>query len=227
MDSIEAESRLRASYRYTFLVLAVLSAVVFITLAEMAKDQAELRHWLAIDLITKALVQSHRIPALESPMRLFSYLGSGYVLVPLNIGLFLLLLRQHRGLAMFVPAITGGSVVVEGLTKWIVARPRPRLTGYGFPSGHVLVSVVFFGALIYLFWTVVTRPLWRWIGTVFCTLVIAGVAYSRLYLNAHWLTDVLGAFAGGTTYLLFGLLWIDGRRRQSAGQHQSPRRTSP
>ena len=212
---------MRGGHRYALLVLAVLSAIVFITLAEKAKDQAEVRHWLAIDLITKSLVQSNRLPALEGPMRLLSFLGSGYVLVPLNIGLFFLLLRQHQGLAMFVPAITGGSVVVEGLTKWIVARPRPRLTGYGFPSGHVLVSVVFYGALIYLFWTVVTRPLWRWIGTVFCTLVIVGVTYSRLYLNAHWLTDVLGAFAGGTTYLLFGLLWIDGRRRHLAHQHQN------
>jgi membrane-associated phospholipid phosphatase len=44
-----------------------------------------------------------------------------------------------------------------------------------------------------------------------CVLVVLGVAYSRIYLNAHWLTDVLGALAGGTAYLLLLLAWIDVR----------------
>ncbi len=73
-----------------------------------------------------------------------------------------------------------------------------------------MASVVFYGALLYVLWTLVQRRLWRWTGTGACALVISGVAYSRLYLNAHWLTDVLGALAGGTAYLLFGVAWMDG-----------------
>ena len=215
---------MRAAHRYALLVLAVLSAVVFMALAEKAQDQAEARRWFDIDLTVKSVVQSHRVPALESPMRLFSYLGSGYVLVPLNLGVWLFLLRARRlRLAIFVPVITAGSVVIEGLTKWIVARPRPRLTGYGFPSGHVLVSVVFYGTVIYLFWLLARQSLWRWVGTGVCVFVIMGIAYSRLYLNAHWLTDVVGAFAAGTTYLAFALLWIAGR----PCQQPSPRRIPP
>lgn len=195
----------------TLLAVAVLLALGFFILAEKAEDQAEENRWFALDLTAKSLIQNQRHPALEAPMRMLSYLGSGYVLVPLNAAVLLLLFRRQSGLAIFVPAITMGSTVAEGLTKWIVARPRPRLTGYGFPSGHVMVSVVFYGLLIYLLWKLVKSRLWRWVGTGLCVLVIVGVAYSRLYLNAHWLTDVLGGLAGGTASLLFAAAWADRR----------------
>lgn len=195
--------------RCALLVLAVLSALGFFALAEKAEDQGENHQWFGADLTAKSLVQSHRHPSLERPMRLLSHLGGGLVLIPLNVAVLLLLLPRHKPLALFIPAVTGGAVVLEWLTKWLVARPRPRLTGYGFPSGHVLASVVFYGALIYLLYTLVKHRPWRWVGASACALVIIAVAYTRMYLNAHWLTDVVGALTGGTAYLLITLISMD------------------
>src|SRR5207245_625975 len=89
-----------------------------------------------------------------------------------------------------------------------------RLSAYGFPSGHTFGAVVFFGGLIYFLWTIELRRIWRWTGTVVLVLLILGVAASRLYLRAHWLSDVLGGFAGGIAYLLFLLLAAQQLRRK-------------
>lgn len=196
--------------RRIVLTCAVVLALAFVGLAERAEDQGEGQQpWFRVDLAAKSLVQGGRRPVLERPMHLLSDLGTARGLVPLGLATLLTLWRRHRRLALFVPAAMLGAGIVEELSKWVVNRPRPRLTGYGFPSGHVLAAVTFYGILVYLCWVLVSRPTWRWMTTGACVLVVLGVAYSRVYLNAHWLTDVLGALAGGTAYLLAALVWVD------------------
>jgi membrane-associated phospholipid phosphatase len=196
--------------RRGLLLLATLSAIVFLALAiEAAEPEV-----FGIDYTVHTLVQAERTPALEHPIRWISGLGSGTVLIPLNLALLGFFLLRGHGWALWVPILSAGSVLVEGLGKWLVHRPRPKGTHYGFPSGHVTGSVVFFGALIYLLWTDLPRR-WRWIGSSFAVVAILGIAYSRIYLNAHWLSDVLGGFTGGAAYLGFGITGIE--RRVSQG----------
>jgi membrane-associated phospholipid phosphatase len=197
--------------RWVVLLLAILSVLAYLVLAVLAFNQ----QFLDVDHSAHALAQSARQPHLESLMRALSNVGSGYALVPLGVGMFVLLRRHGHRAARFVPAMIVGSYVVFALTKWVVARPRPRLSPYGFPSAHTFGAVVFFGGLIYFLWTIELRRIWQWTGTVFLILLILGVAVSRLYLRAHWLSDVLGGFAGGTAYLLFFLLAADPRLRPS------------
>ncbi len=146
-------------------------------------------------------------------MQLLSRIGSGYVLIPLSVIGFVVLRRQGHRAARHIPAMLVGSVAVFALTKWIVARPRPKLSPYGFPSAHTFGAVVFFGCAIYVLWTMEMRPLWRWTGTVGLVLLAVGVAASRLYLRSHWLSDVLGGFTGGTAFLLIFLVVVDPRLR--------------
>jgi len=197
--------------RWVVLLLAIVSALAYLVLAVLAFNQ----QFLEVDRSALALAQSARHPHLESLMRTLSDVGSGYALVPLSVGMFVLLWRRGHPAAQFVPAMVVGAYVVFALTKWVVARPRPRLSAYGFPSGHTFGAVVFFGGLIYFLWTIELRRIWRWTGTVVLVLLILGVAASRLYLRAHWLSDVLGGFAGGIAYLLFFLLAADPRLRPS------------
>lgn len=199
--------------RQVVFVCAALLTLVFLALGERAEDQGEGEPWFPMDLATKSVVQSARRPAIERPMRLLSDLGTARGLVPLCLVTSLALWRRHRLLALFLPSVMAGAGIVEDLSKWLVNRPRPRLTGYGFPSGHVLAAVTFYGLLVYLGWVLVRRPAWRWMITSACVLIVLGVAYSRIYLNAHWLTDVVGALVGGTAYLLLTLAWFDVRWR--------------
>src|ERR671937_789063 len=114
---------------------------------------------------------------------------------PRSIGVVALLARRHRRLAIFFAAVSAGGHLLSPIAKFLVNRPRPRLTGYGFPSGHTLAVVVVFGGLIYIAGVVMTRPPARWLAVVACGAAIVGVALSRLYLNSHWTIDVAGGLA--------------------------------
>ncbi len=129
-------------------------------------------------------------------------MGSGKVLVPLTLGVTAVLWWCRYRDALLVPVSGIASVVLEGLTKWLVNRPRPKNVGYGFPSGHVMGAVVGFGLLIYVVWKLRMHRGWSCLATAIGVAVVLGVAFSRIYLNAHWLSDVLGAGAGGTALLI-------------------------
>ena len=211
-----------ARSRRLVLVCAVLLGLTFFVLAERAEDQGEGQPWFTVDLATKSFVQNARSPALERPMHLLSHFGTASGLIPLGLTALLVLWNKRRSLALFVPSIPLGAVAIEGVSKWLVHRPRPNLTGYGFPSGHVLAAVTFYGALVYVCWAVAIHPPWQWVASGACVVAILGIAVSRIYLDAHWLTDVLGALVGGTAYLLTVLLWIDSRTRPGKADAADP-----
>ena len=70
-------------------------------------------------------------------------------------------------------------------------------------------TLVFSGVLLYLLWVFAVGRGWRVVTTVGCALLTCGVAYSRLYVNAHWLTDVMGGLAGGIAATTLAVLFMD------------------
>lgn len=190
-------------------LLAVAFALSFLTLAAIAGAQ----YVFSLDYTVQALVQGARHPRLESPTRALTLLGSGWVLAALSALGWVGLRRLGHPLARFVPATVAGAFLLGALTKWLVSRPRPRGTEYGFPSGHALGAAVFFGAVVYVLWTNGVPRVPRWLGTLLACLLVLGVAWSRLYLKVHWLSDVAGGLAGGLAYLLVALIVIERRLR--------------
>ena len=93
-----------------------------------------------------------------------------------------------------------------GLKEW-VARPRPHVTlalveetGYAFPSSHTVVAIAFYGALIYLLGQWDAFPNRPWIRRAIqgaLALLIVAVGASRVYVGAHWPSDVIGGFLFG------------------------------
>ena len=196
---------------WAILVLATVSALAFLALGVLAFNQ----HFFDLDHSAHDMVRAGIYPQLRPLMQALSRIGSGYVLIPLTLVAYVLLRRRGHRAARWVPGMLAGAFVVFALAKWIVARPRPKLSPYGFPSAHTFGAVVFFGGVIYALWTIEMRPLWRWVGTIGMLLLIVGVAVSRLYLRSHWLSDVLGGVTGGAAYLLFFLMAADPRLRPS------------
>ena len=197
--------------RWAVLLLAIVSALAFLVLAVLAHNQ----QFFELDHAAHDLVRAAPYPGLRPLMQALSRIGSGYVLIPLCVVIYVLLRRQGHRAASYVSPMFVGAFAFLALAKWIVGRPRPKLSPYGFPSAHTLGAVVFFGGVIYLLWTLQMRPIWRWLGTAGLLALILGVAVSRLYLRSHWLSDVLGGLAGGTAYLLIFLLVVDPRLRPS------------
>ena len=160
--------------------------------------------------------QSLRTPWADNVFIAITELGDAFV----NISLFcvvlgvLLVRKCHRTAGFWVLTVLGGLSGTQ-LLKWIIHLPRPLdiyrgISSYGFPSGHTTMSVVLYGFLAIL----LARRLagrWRWglFSGVMLIAVVIGI--SRLYLGAHWLSDVLGGFFIGTSWAsLIGIAYLKG-----------------
>ena len=123
------------------------------------------------------------------------------------------------GLALAVP----GGMLLNLLTKFAFHRKRPvfidpivTLSGYSFPSGHTLASTVYYGTLAAFLMPRVKTSGQRVAILLAALLMATLVGLSRIYLGAHFLTDVVGAFAEGLAWLALCLVAVATLRRRQA-----------
>ena len=154
-----------------------------------------------LDRSADALVALTRTVTLGGPMEAISLLGQASALVPLIVLASFVLWRDRRRWAIALPAIMAGTGALQLIAKWAVDRPRPNGTPWGFPSGHALTVAVFFGLVAYMVCTSPAHRRWRWPSCALCASTVLAVAFSRLYLDMHWLSDVGGGLAVGAAYL--------------------------
>lgn len=142
-------------------------------------------------------------------MQFITFFGNHNFLVPANLLLILyfLFVKKHRWYSIKVPVIAIGGLLLMTLLKQLFNRPRPLIPllepvkGLSFPSGHALMSMSFYGLLIFLVWENISNPFWKWISTVFLLLVILLIGFSRIYLRLHYFSDVMAGFAAGIIWL--------------------------
>lgn len=162
--------------------------------------------FLPLDRTVRDWVQPMRSGGLDLSMEMISFLGEPAGLIPLILIASVGLWRASRRWALFLPALMAGTGVLQLAGKWAADRPRPNDTPWGFPSGHVLSLAVFFGVLAFLLVTLTERRRrWRILACFTCGAAVGLVAISRIYLDVHWLSDVIGGFALGTAYLLIAI----------------------
>jgi membrane protein DedA with SNARE-associated domain/membrane-associated phospholipid phosphatase len=160
-------------------------------------------------------------PGMQTAMRLVTALASpaSVTCIALVTGLVLWWKRcWHRLLALAL--VLSGGMVLTFFLKIIFRRDRPDFadsvlifSGYSFPSGHTMAATLLCGVLA--FFAVTTLKSWRWrVRAVLsaCVMVLL-VGFSRLYLGAHFLSDVLGAAAAGLAWLAFCLTAVGTLRR--------------
>jgi membrane-associated phospholipid phosphatase len=117
---------------------------------------------------------------------------------------------KYKREAWFVASVSLTGLLIL-LLKNLFNRPRPTtefvrlVESYrfnSFPSGHTLSYVVFFGFIIFLMRELTSLPiLWRKILSIISYILIMAIPISRIYLGAHWFTDILGGFLMGLLYL--------------------------
>ncbi|MDO5675803.1 MAG: phosphatase PAP2 family protein [bacterium] len=141
-------------------------------------------------------------------------LGDSFVNTTLVVAILivLLILRQRRTALFWLLTAVGGAIGMQVL-KWSFQQPRPTnlyegIASFSFPSGHTTMSVVIYGFLaIILAKNLAGLRQWLVFSSV---LVIAFlIGFSRLYLGAHWFSDVLGGTLVGAAWAaLMGIFWL-------------------
>jgi membrane-associated phospholipid phosphatase len=180
------------------------SLATFIILTAVVTHQA----FDGIDGIARGLVHRPESPLLRSSMEMASFLGGhpGQIVV-IVLGSILLWCRRRRTLSCALPLVMAGAGVLQLTAKWAIDRPRPNLDPWGFPSAHVLTVVVLAGFIAYVIGTSGARQSVRALAVAACGAVVGVVAFSRMYLDVHWLSDVLGGASVGSAYLL-SAIWL-------------------
>lgn len=131
------------------------------------------------------------------------------LIITILIALYLLY-RHYRNDALLLTGAMLGDVIIVPIVKWLVHYARPangiiQETGFSFPSGHAMNTVVLLGLLTYLIWQHYKSRNLRILSGIFFVLISLVVGFSRIYLNVHWLSDVLGAYSLGIFWLTFSI----------------------
>lgn len=150
-------------------------------------------------------------------MLFITFLGKHHFLIPANLVLIIYFVLQHENwFSIRIIAIALSSLVLMLLLKYLFQRKRPlspllqAAKGLSFPSGHAIMSVTFYGLLLYIFLHTSDTPWIRYMITSVLVLLILLIGYSRVYLRVHYASDVLAGFVIGLLWLLLSLFVLKG-----------------
>ena len=159
------------------------------------------------DIIGYKLVSTFLISDFATPIAKFiTNFGGAIFLIIATIILFILIKNKKIGFSIISNLVI--VTILNQLLKNILQRPRPNEfriieeTGYSFPSGHSMVSMAFYGYLIYLIYKYVKNKYLKWILIVLLSILICTIGISRIYLGVHYTSDVLGGFLISISYLV-------------------------
>ena len=129
------------------------------------------------------------------------------------IGFWFARQKNWKKLVLLFSAVAGGALL-NLVLKNIFQRTRPAIpgaymvdTGFSFPSGHSMISLVFYGMVAYLALSYVKSKKWKVFIVAGALAICALIGFSRLYLGVHFLTDVLAGWAAGGLWLAVCILW--------------------
>lgn len=193
------------TYLYTSIFL------FFVAIATFSYVTIEIQKTTITNFDNKVItyVQSYVNPKLTSIIGVLTEIGSVKIVVIFVFVLGAILFFKKRiALSIFVIGASTAGGVFNLLLKSIIQRERPDIlriveaSGYSFPSGHSMGSIIFYGSLAFVIIYFSKSKLTKLLTIVVTTLLVLFIGVSRIYLGVHYPTDVVAGFAFGSAWLL-------------------------
>lgn len=178
-----------------FLGLFILDLILVLTSNISAFDNA----------IYKFII-SFKSDTLTDILKIISFLASTKVIIIFNIIIAIIVLISKRTNMLLITISSISSGVINNLVKYIIKRDRPfgialvQENFYSFPSGHSMISVLFYGMIIYML--IEHNFKYKKILIPLISIYILLVGISRIYLGVHFASDVLGGYLLASCILL-------------------------
>ncbi|HWN12169.1 MAG TPA: phosphatase PAP2 family protein [Pyrinomonadaceae bacterium] len=207
------------------LVFAVMTVIV----GELGERIVREDQLTAVDAKLSTWLHANRSQTLTRALRIATGLGSTWwaICTALAFGIFLISRRQLYWLAASWLSVFGGMLLNMQL-KSVFHRARPSfhdpvlsLTGYSFPSGHTMAATVLYTILAAYLATHAKHGVTRALVIIAAAILIIIVGFSRIYLGAHYLSDVLGAMAEGLAWSTLCLALFHTAQRHRAGKKKA------
>lgn len=194
------EPRFRAQ-----VALATLFAAALVAFADLTEDYLTGDPIVRWDVEFSRWLHEHSSAPLVSLFEVVTWAGNVTFLALLTLAVALYLVRRRRiGEAALLCAAALGIEVLNGALKLLFHRPRPELAyvhldTYSFPSGHAAGAAAIYAVVFYLLARSADRPrplAWAvsYVG------LVAAIGFSRLYLEVHYLSDVLSGISLGAAW---------------------------
>jgi membrane-associated phospholipid phosphatase len=203
-----------------WILMVLIGAAALVAFAKLGADVFSHKS-TSFDGAVQAWLLAHQNPRLEMGFLWITRIGGIIGMRVLALaGAAYLWFRGHRRVAAGVLVVPVVADILFNGAKHIYARPRPlglggRVDGsYSFPSGHATVSAAVCCTLAYVLWR--EGFVGRWTALAFAVLVPLLVGFSRLYLNVHWATDVLGGWSVGLFIAALSAMLYNHHRRRRA-----------
>lgn len=188
------------NWKWIILFICVIS---FIFLVEDVMDS----DIMIFDTKCYKFISLHLISEVMTPIAKFiTNFGGPYWFVGFTI--FLLFIIRNRKIGISILLNLSISTFTNYTLKQILHRPRPtefRIideSGYSLPSGHSMVSMAFYGYLIYLIYKKIKNKYIKISLIVFLSILIVSIGISRIYLGVHYTSDVIAGFLVAISYLI-------------------------
>lgn len=147
-----------------------------------------------------------------------NWAGSARVGVPMAVGIAIALAVARQFNLAAIAALAAVTRLLNGLLKQVLDSPRPtselvRVTeiadGLGFPSGHAMGSMLWYGALFVIAGRLIAVVWLRRLLQAAAIAVIIATGFGRIYSGAHWPSDVFGGYLWGLFFLLVVVALVD------------------
>jgi undecaprenyl-diphosphatase len=164
------------------------------------------------DMLITERLQKSRQPWLRRVFYSISEIGFAKYAIPQTIGIAGIFWALRFRLEAIFILFTSSATILNAIVKRVIKRPRPTaelvtvvkvINEPSFPSGHVMYYTNFYGLLIYLLATNWRSGRIRNFLISICAILITGIGPSRIYLGAHWPSDVAAGY-------IYGGLWFSG-----------------
>jgi undecaprenyl-diphosphatase len=201
---INKRKHIFSKYNLYALVLNIFSLYLFSKIIEDVVDSEKI---IRLDAWINFHISSLWNPTLNKIMIFLTDIAS-----PINLSIFsiflilyLIIKKKWYYVLLWSFSIYGGLFFVW-LIKHIMQRARPENfliteTGYGFPSGHTTLAVIFFSLFLYAFKDAIKNKFLKYLFIAINIILIISIGFSRVYLNVHWFSDVLAGYGLGIFWL--------------------------
>lgn len=187
--------------------LAVLASVV-VSVSILVRLPATLN----FDVASTRYLQKANSKFLNAAAAWATFMGNGTTLIIVIVAVTIIAAVNKQWNAAMFMGLTLCCLPFNVIMKSLFLRKRPaedqvRVApgprwGTSYPSGHSMCSTVVYGFLAFLLYLHMTTPFWRYLLIVPFAILPLFVATSRIYVGAHWTSDVIGGLAAGMILLV-------------------------
>jgi membrane-associated phospholipid phosphatase len=205
------------------LLMVIFGSLVFGGLTYNLLYQGPLLEWDRVIANTLPALGLSSPAIVQTIMNTGFYMGKEVVMVlDILLGLYFIYKRFWQELAMVTIGWTGSALLFYGLSTFI-ARARPPTMIWiivdipGFPSGHAIATVTFYGLLAYLLVSKMPSAFWKGMVIAAALFIIGFIGFSRIFTGGHYLTDILSGYAVGIAWsgAIYTLIEIYTQKRRN------------